>query len=35
VLDGVADDGSVELTVVRGTDERPVQVEFGAAGAPA
>jgi serine protease Do len=35
VLDGVADDGSVELTVVRGTEERPVQVEFGAAGAPA
>jgi serine protease Do len=35
VLDGVADDGSVELTVVRGTEERPVHVEFGAAGAPA
>jgi serine protease Do len=35
VLDGVADDGSVELTVVRGTEERPVQVQFGAAGAPA
>jgi S1-C subfamily serine protease len=35
VLDGVADGGSVELTVVRGTDERPVQVEFGTAGAPA
>jgi serine protease Do len=35
VLDGVAEGGSVELTVVRGTDERPVQVEFGAAGAPA
>jgi serine protease Do len=35
VLDGVADDGSVELAVVRGTEERPVQVEFGAAGAPA
>jgi S1-C subfamily serine protease len=35
VLDGVADGASVELTVVRGIDERPVQVEFGAAGAPA
>jgi serine protease Do len=34
VLDGVAEGGSVELTVVRGTEERPVQVEFGAAGAP-
>ena len=35
VLDGLAEGDSVELTVVRGTEERPVKVEFGAAGAPA
>jgi serine protease Do len=35
VLDGLAEGGSVELTVVRGTEERPVKVEFDAAGAPA
>jgi hypothetical protein len=35
VLDGVAEGGSVELTVVRGTEERPVKVEFDATGAAA
>jgi S1-C subfamily serine protease len=35
VLDGAAESGSVELTVVRGTEERPVQVELGATGATA
>jgi serine protease Do len=35
VLDGAAESGSVELTVVRGTDERPVRVELGATGAAA
>jgi serine protease Do len=35
VLDGLAEGGSVELTVVRGTEERPVNVEFGTTGAAA
>jgi serine protease Do len=35
VLDGVDEGGSVELTVVRGTEERPVNVEFDATEAPA
>jgi serine protease Do len=35
VLDGLAEGGSVELTVVRGTEERPVKVEFDATGAAA
>jgi serine protease Do len=35
VLDGLAEGGSVELTVVRGTEERPVSVEFGTTGAAA
>jgi serine protease Do len=35
VLDGLTGGGSVELTVVRGTEERPVSVEFDATGAPA
>jgi serine protease Do len=35
VLDGLANGGSVELTVVRGTEERAVDVEFDATGAPA
>jgi S1-C subfamily serine protease len=35
VLDSVAGGGSLELTVVRGTEERPVKVEFEASGAAA
>jgi putative serine protease PepD len=35
VLDSVSNGGSLELTVVRGTEERPVTVEFEASGAPA
>jgi serine protease Do len=35
LLDSLAEGGSLELTVVRGTDERPVQVEFEATGAAA
>jgi S1-C subfamily serine protease len=35
VLDGVTGGGSVELTVVRGTEERAVTVEFDATGAAA
>ncbi|MBA3261234.1 MAG: serine protease [Thermoleophilaceae bacterium] len=35
LLDSVSDGGSLELTVVRGTEERPVKVEFEASGAPA
>jgi serine protease Do len=35
VLDSVSDGGSLELTVVRGTEERPVKVEFEASGAAA
>jgi serine protease Do len=35
VLDGLTEGGSVELTVVRGTEERPVNVEFGTTGAAA
>jgi serine protease Do len=35
VLDSVSDGGSLELTVVRGTEERPVKVEFEASGATA
>ncbi|MEA2363753.1 MAG: hypothetical protein QOD71_2898 [Thermoleophilaceae bacterium] len=35
VLDSVSDGGSLELTVVRGTEERPVTVEFEASGAAA
>jgi serine protease Do len=35
LLDSVAEGGSLELTVVRGTDERPVQVGFEATGAAA
>ena len=35
VLDGLAEGGSVELTVVRGTEERPVNVEFDTTGAAA
>ena len=35
VLDSVTGGGSLELTVVRGTDERPVEVEFEATGAAA
>ena len=35
VLDGLAQGGSVELTVVRGTEERAVNVEFDATGAAA
>jgi serine protease Do len=35
LLDSVSEGGSLELTVVRGTDERPVQVEFEATGAAA
>jgi serine protease Do len=35
VLDSVANGGSLELTVVRGTEERPVTVEFEATGATA
>jgi serine protease Do len=35
VLDSVAGGGSLELTVVRGTEERPVKAEFEASGAAA
>ena len=35
VLDSVSDGGSLELMVVRGTEERPVKVEFEASGATA
>jgi serine protease Do len=35
VLDGLTGGGSVELTVVRGTEERPVSVEFESTGAAA
>jgi serine protease Do len=35
VLDGIREGGSLELTVVRGTDERPVDVAFEATGAAA
>jgi S1-C subfamily serine protease len=35
VLDELAEGASVELTVIRGTEERPVNVEFGATGAAA
>jgi serine protease Do len=35
VLDGLAQGGSVELTVVRGTEERAVNVDFDATGAAA
>jgi serine protease Do len=35
VLDSVSDGGSLELTVVRGIEERPVKVEFEASGAAA
>jgi serine protease Do len=35
VLDSVSGGGSLELTVVRGTEERPVEVEFEATGAAA
>jgi S1-C subfamily serine protease len=35
VLDSVSGGGSLELTVVRGTEERPVTVEFEASGAAA
>jgi S1-C subfamily serine protease len=35
LLDAVAGGGSLELTVVRGTEERTVKVEFEATGAPA
>jgi serine protease Do len=35
VLDELAEGDSVELIVVRGTEERPVDVEFDATGAPA
>jgi serine protease Do len=35
LLDSVAEGGSLELTVVRGTEERPVTVEFEATGAAA
>jgi serine protease Do len=35
LLDAVAGGGSLELTVVRGTEERPVKVEFEATGATA
>jgi serine protease Do len=35
LLDSVASGGSLELTVVRGTEERPVTVEFEASGAAA
>jgi serine protease Do len=35
LLDAVAGGGSLELTVVRGTEERTVKIEFEATGAPA